>query len=87
MSSKHLHIISFDVPSPPNYGGVIDVYFKAHSLNAIGVKVHLHCFAYGRPPAKDLEAFCEEVHYYPRSTSKHLLFSTLPYVVVSRRNE
>ena len=25
---KKLHIISFDIPYPPTYGGVIDVFFK-----------------------------------------------------------
>ena len=25
-SDKHLHIVSFDVPYPANYGGVIDEY-------------------------------------------------------------
>ena len=25
---KHLHVISFDIPWPVNYGGVIDVFYK-----------------------------------------------------------
>mgnify|MGYP003293224542 CR=1 FL=1 len=25
---KHLHIVSFDIPYPANYGGVIDVFFR-----------------------------------------------------------
>ncbi len=32
MVEQHLHIISFDVPAPPDYGGVIDVYYKAKAL-------------------------------------------------------
>ncbi|MBL7964070.1 MAG: glycosyltransferase [Flavobacteriales bacterium] len=75
------------MPSPPDYGGVIDVYFKAKALAALGVRVHLHCFAYGRPPAADLTGFCEAVHYYPRRTGKHQLLSSQPYVVISRRSE
>ncbi|MCB9169939.1 MAG: glycosyltransferase [Flavobacteriales bacterium] len=87
MAEKHLHIVSFDVPWPPDYGGVIDVFYKVKALAGLGVRVHLHCFEYGRRPAPELEAICASVHYYHRSSSKHLLLSGLPYVVVSRRNE
>ncbi|MEZ4739478.1 MAG: glycosyltransferase [Flavobacteriales bacterium] len=66
---------------------MIDVYFKAKALAELGVKVHLHCFEYGRARAKDLERFCASVHYYPRRMGKHQLFNTLPYMVVSRRSE
>jgi hypothetical protein len=84
---QHLHIISFDVPAPPDYGGVIDVYYKAKALAEVGAKVHLHCFEYGRGRAKELERFCASVHYYPRHTGKHQLLNSLPYVVVSRRSD
>lgn len=87
MAERHLHIISFDVPSPPNYGGVIDVYYKVKALAELGVKVHLHCFEYGRGQAPELEQLCASVHYYPRHTGKHQLLNSLPYVVVSRRSE
>jgi glycosyltransferase involved in cell wall biosynthesis len=86
LAEHHLHIVSFDVPSPPSYGGVIDVHFKVRALAALGVKVHLHCFQYGRAIAPDLAECCAEVHYYPRKLGKHQLFSGLPYVVVSRRS-
>ncbi|MBK9176086.1 MAG: glycosyltransferase [Flavobacteriales bacterium] len=87
MPERHLHIVSFDVPAPPDYGGVIDVYFKAKALAELGVNVHLHCFQYGRPKAKELERFCASVNYYPRHTGKLQLLNALPYVVVSRRSE
>ncbi|MBL7940020.1 MAG: glycosyltransferase [Flavobacteriales bacterium] len=87
MAETHLHIVSFDVPSPPDYGGVIDVYYKLKALAEIGVKVHLHCFQYGRAQSKELERFCASVHYYPRRTGKHLLLNSLPYVVVTRRSD
>ena len=87
MADQHLHIVSFDVPSPPNYGGVIDVFYKVKALSELGVKVQLHCFQYGRPKAKELESLCVSVHYYPRHTGKHQLFNSLPYVVLSRRSE
>ncbi len=86
-SGKHLHIVSFDVPYPANYGGVIDVFYKVRSLAAVGVKVHLHCFQYGRPANSLLEELCHEVHYYPRDASKSQLFLRIPYIVVSRSSD
>ena len=87
LAEKHLHIISFDVPAPPDYGGVIDVYFKVKALTEVGAQVHLHCFEYGRGRSKDLDRMCASVHYYPRHLGKHQLLNSLPYVVVSRRSE
>lgn len=87
MGTKHLHIVSFDIPYPADYGGVIDVYYKLKALHADGVKVYLHCFEYGRAKAQQLEEYCEEVNYYKRSSNKALLLHGLPYVVVSRRSE
>lgn len=87
MTEKHLHIISFDVPYPANYGGVIDVFYKIKALHAHGVKVHLHCFEYGRAEALSLESICEKVYYYKRNMSKSLLLNTLPFVVVTRSSE
>jgi Tat protein secretion system quality control protein TatD with DNase activity len=84
---KHLHVISFDVPYPANYGGVIDVFYKLKALQAQGIKIHLHCFEYGRAEARGLESICEKVYYYKRSMSKQLLFNKLPFVVVTRSSE
>lgn len=87
MAEPHLHIVSFDVPWPADYGGVIDVYYKVKALAELGVKVHLHCFEYGRSEAPELAEICESVHYYKRDTGKHQLLNGLPYVVISRRSE
>jgi hypothetical protein len=88
MPDKHLHIISFDIPFPPNYGGVIDVYFKLKTLHSLGVKIHLHCFEYpGRSRSQELNALCEEVFYYPRITGLRSAFSFAPYIVSSRKSE
>ena len=81
-----LHVISFDVPYPANYGGVIDVYHKLRCLHAAGIKIHLHCFTYGRGPAPELEALCEQVYYYPRKTGVLSNLSLLPYTVKSRQS-
>ncbi len=85
--SKSLHIVSFDVPFPPSYGGVIDVFYKIKALKEAGVNVHLHCFMYGREKSIELDKVCASVHYYPRLTKSSLLFSTLPYIIASRRSD
>ncbi len=87
MSECHLHIISFDVPYPPDYGGVIDVYYKIKSLSEKGVKIHLHCYEYGRVQQPCLEGLCFEVKYYKRNSPLLSLVSRLPYIVQSRINE
>lgn len=80
-----LNIVSFDVPFPANYGGVIDVYYKLYWLKQAGIKIHLHCFEYGRGEAKELERLCEKVYYYPRKTGFLSNLSLLPYTVKSRK--
>ncbi|MCF8256809.1 MAG: glycosyltransferase [Flavobacteriales bacterium] len=84
---NHLHIISFDVPWPANYGGVIDVFYKVKALAESGVRIHLHCFEYGRRPAPELDGLCESVHYYRRHTGQRQLFLKKPYIVVTRESE
>ncbi len=84
---KTLHIISFDVPFPANYGGVIDVFYKLKALHALGVKITLHCFEYGRGEAKELNKYCDKVYYYKRNTSVFNQFSGVPFIVKSRRSE
>lgn len=82
---SHLHIISFDVPFPANYGGVIDVFHKIRCLHEKGIKVILHCFVYGsRKPSKELEHICEKVYYYNRNVSIFNQLSYLPFNVKSR---
>lgn len=83
-SGKQVHIVSFDIPFPADYGGVIDVYYKIQALHERGVKVHLHCFSYGRKQADELHKYCDSVYYYHRNVSKAQLFNKLPYIVLSR---
>lgn len=79
-----INIISFDIPYPANYGGVIDVFYKIKEFRKKGIKVYLHCFEYGRARSKELEALCEKVYYYKRHTGFLSNFSGLPYNVKSR---
>lgn len=87
MSEKHLHIISFDIPFPADYGGVVDIYNRIRTLSELGVKIHLHCFEYGRERSEVLSGLCYSIYYYKRNTSVVNLFSALPYIVVSRQSD
>ena len=84
MKSEGINIVSFNVPSPPDYGGVIDVYFKIKALARAGVRVALHCYEFNRPRDPELEELCESVTYYPRRTGLISNLSALPYNVRSR---
>lgn len=84
MDDLRLHIVSFNVPYPPDYGGVIDVYYKIRALHALGVQVHLHCFCYGRPCADSLHSICTGLSCYPRLPMWRALFSRRPFIVETR---
>ena len=77
-------IISFDVPFPANYGGVIDVFYRIKCFHNKGIKVHLHCFEYGRGKQNELNKYCESVNYYKRKKGVHHHLHRLPYIVKSR---
>jgi len=87
MSEKHLHIISFNIPYPANYGGVIDVYYKLKALHRNGIKVHLHCFKYDRNGNGKLAEVCHKVYYYKRRTGPLGALNHKPYIVSSRRSD
>lgn len=87
MTEKILHVVSFNIPYPPNYGGIIDVFYKVKALHDIGVQVKLHCFDYGRGHQAALNSFCKEVHYYKRKTGLRKSLSSIPYIVNSRSNQ
>lgn len=84
---KHLHIISFNVPYPADYGGVVDVFYKLPAFQKQGIRIHLHCFDYGRGPQPELNQYCETVNYYPRHLGHKGISNSLPYIVSSRKNE
>jgi hypothetical protein len=82
-----LHIISFDIPFPANYGGVIDVFYKIKALHHAGVSIHLHCFEHKRKPAAELNQYCSSVHYYRRKTGLYANFGRTPYIIASRMSK
>jgi hypothetical protein len=87
MSENYLNIVAFDIPYPPNYGGVIDVWYKMKFLHRKGVKIILHCYEYpGRDRSNELNTICEKVYYYPRLLGLRSALSLKPYIVSSRRS-
>ncbi len=84
---KHLHIICFNVPFPVDYGGVVDLFWKLPYLQKLGIRIHLHCFDYGRGEQQILNQYCSEVFYYKRGKGIQYLFNSLPYIVSTRDNE
>jgi len=82
-----LNVVSFDVPYPPDYGGVIDVFYKLKALYDEGVEIDLHCFQYGRNESNQLEKICSNVYYYRRYRNPFLYLHQKPFVVNSRANK
>lgn len=82
-----LHVVSFQVPFPPDYGGVIDVYYKLKALKKAGHSIILHTYKYKREEQTALHEVAECVYYYERYTGWRSMFTILPYIVYSRRNE
>ncbi len=81
-----IDLVSFNVPFPPDYGGVIDVFYKIKAMSDLGIKVNLHCFEYGRGMRLELNKYCESVSYYKRCTGVNTFFSSLPNIVASRNS-
>lgn len=81
-----LQLVAFNIPYPPDYGGVIDVFYKIKALAESGVSVYLHCFEYDRPQASELEKYCAKVFYYPRKHGVRYQLSSKPYIVITRNN-
>lgn len=52
----------------------------------MNIKIHLHCFEYGRGEQPELNKYCEEVHYYQRERLTQGIPLRLPYIVSSRIN-
>ena len=82
-----LQLVAFNIPYPPDYGGVIDIFYKVKSLSDCGVSIYLHCFEYDRPRAKELEQYCAKVFYYRRKNGLRYQCSTKPYIVITRAND
>ena len=88
MTSPDLHIVTFAVPYPANYGGAIDVWNRLVALKSLGLRIHLHCFVYGSfTPQAKLDEVAEKVYYYPRVVKPVLFSRGQPYIVTSRKSK
>ena len=85
--NRAIQLVAFNIPYPPDYGGVIDIFYKVKALSECGISVYLHCFEYDRPQAIELESYCAKVFYYSRKRGIRYQFSTKPYIVVTRVND
>lgn len=82
-----LHIVALDAPSPPNYGGACEIYFKVVALAKLGRPIILHYFGY--KPDRDahgLETYCREIHAYPRSSFLRAFLKQQSFITASRVN-
>lgn len=84
MTDKRIHIVSFDVPFPANYGGAIDVYYRVKALKEIGYEITLHCFEYGRGRPNELSELASKVVYYKRRKNPFAWLSRNPFIVQTR---
>ncbi len=82
--NKSLHIVSFDNPYPPKYGGVIDVFYKIEALNKLGITIILHIFSDEEFIDSNLKTYCSKIFFYKRNSLLSSLLSTYPYRVKSR---
>lgn len=88
MQDRILHIVSFDNPFPPKYGGVIEVFYKIKALHEIGYKIHLHCFVNVVPNEfSELQKLCETVYFYKNKYNPFYFFSRIPFSVISRNEK
>ncbi|MGB5242027.1 MAG: hypothetical protein WBN16_06695 [Lutimonas sp.] len=84
---KTLHIVSFEVPYPPNYGGVVDIFYKIKALHDLGVQIYLHAFESRNSKNQDIEAYCKKVFYYERQNTALKTLTLTPFIVSSRSNK
>ncbi|MCO5260239.1 MAG: hypothetical protein M9916_08865 [Crocinitomicaceae bacterium] len=87
MSNKTIHIISLDVPFPPDYGAMIDTFYRIKILHELGYSIIFHCFTYGRGKPEELKKYCKEVYYYDRKKRLIDFFALRPFIVQTRRSK
>ena len=87
MPKNILHIVSFENPYPPNYGGVIDVFYKVKALHKLGVQIHLHCFVSDRTDYSILKQYCAEYYTYPKIKNLLYFLSLKPMAVKFRESK
>jgi hypothetical protein len=88
MPSKTIHIVSFDNPYPPVYGGIVEVYSKLKPLYDLGISIYLHCFVDVIPTDyPELKAVCTKVFFYKTNKNPLKFLSKVPFSVMCRSNQ
>lgn len=83
--NEYVHIVSLLAPSPPDFGGAFDLYYKIPALAKAGKKIILHYFDYKENRGVyGLEPYCEEINVYNRSVFLKSLLTLQPHIVSSR---
>ncbi|WP_121355124.1 glycosyltransferase [Flavisolibacter nicotianae] len=85
--SDTLHIVCLDSPSPPDYGGAIDMFYKIRALKETGKRIILHYFRYNeRRNTTGIAPYCDEIHSYQRKAIWQAPPLSQPFIVRSRIN-
>ncbi|GAC1426213.1 MAG: hypothetical protein NVS1B13_26040 [Flavisolibacter sp.] len=85
--SDNIHIVCLDRPSPPDYGGAIDMHYKIRALHKMGKKIILHYFKYKVDAQPELlQSYCSQIHTYSRTGGLKALSLKIPYIIKSRIN-
>jgi len=83
-----LNVVCFDYPYPPNYGGIIDVFFKVKKLNKLGVSIVLHVFTdrvdVDHPQLKEVSS---QIFYYDINKKWYYFFYNKPFSVLTRNHK
>lgn len=86
--SDTIHLVCLDAPSPPDYGGAIDMFYTIKALHDVGKSIILHSFNYNPSRhTKGLEKYCKKIHEYKRKHFFQAWPLSHPYIVRSRINK
>lgn len=85
--SETIHIVCLDAPSPPDYGGAIDMYYKIQALGEAGKRIILHYYDYNpKRHTAGLEQYCQAIYSYKRESFRRSFSLSSPFIVTSRIN-
>lgn len=87
MSKKTLHIVSLDIPYPPDRGSVIGIYNRIKAFHNAGVDVILHAFYKKFSLPGELINCCKSIYLIPREKIWQIVDTSWPLYIQSRRSD
>ncbi|WP_313383952.1 hypothetical protein [Chishuiella sp.] len=81
---KSLHFVSMDVPYPPNYGGIIDVFYKLKAFSHFEIEIDLHLFGFKERNIDIFKKYAKNVYFYKINQKSYYLLQRYPLSVRSR---